>query len=84
MQKDETFAKGNRCINWHLTKGVQILLIGKAISGEDAVLTEATHFACGDAVMSDAFSRTGKKTTRATSVEGDVGGGNPVRGGGPS
>jgi hypothetical protein len=25
------------------------------------VLTEATHFACGDAVMSDAFSRTGTK-----------------------
>ena len=25
------------------------------------MLTEATHFACGDAVMSDAFSRTGRK-----------------------
>jgi len=36
-------------------------LPGKANSGEEAVLTEATHFACGGAVMSDAFSRTGRK-----------------------
>jgi hypothetical protein len=29
--------------------------------GGEAALTEATQFACGDAVMSDAFSRTGRK-----------------------
>ena len=47
---------------------------GKAISGGKAVLAEAAHLS-GDAVMSDAFSRTGRKQTRATFVEGDLGGG---------
>jgi hypothetical protein len=59
-------------------------LPGKAISGEEAVLTEATHFACGDAVMSDAFSRTGGKQHVPPPRKATLGEETVFVGGGPS